>query len=351
MGNPSMNNFENTVGIRAGLAVVAIIQLCVFGNAFADEVFLNNGDRVSGTVVSKTGEVLVLDTKYAGKIKIKWADVSRMSTDGTVRIQLDDETLLQGIVSTPGENILEVTSETVAIQNRVTLDRVAAINPPIQPNLKITGQVNIGLVVERGNTDEDNFHLDTESIFRWPDDRVRVSFDGDWENTNDERTKQEFDLIGNYDHFLDEKLYLNSGLSFEHDEFADLDLRTTLSTGVGYQIFDDDRTSLSIQGGPGYVWENFDVAEDQDYLVGTWSLRFDYLLHPEWKLQFFHDHRLTESLETFSDYIFKTKTGFRVPIFDNFQATLRFDYDRDNAPGADAEKNDYKYLLTGGYVW
>jgi len=99
------------------------------------------------------------------------------------------------------------------------------------------------------------------------------------------------------------------------------------------------------------VWENFDVADDQEYWAGLWALRYSYFLYPEWKLQFFHNHRITQSLESFSDYIFKSKTGLRVPIFDTFQTTIRFDFDRDNAPGAGADKNDYKYLLTAGYGW
>ncbi len=99
------------------------------------------------------------------------------------------------------------------------------------------------------------------------------------------------------------------------------------------------------------MWEDSDVAEDQEYLAGLWSLNFNYFLYPEWKLQFFYNHRMTQSLETFSDYIFKSKTGLRVPIFKTFQTTFRFDFDRDNSPGADADKNDYKYLLTAGYVW
>ena len=73
-----MNNFQTMVGIQVGLAAIAITLLCVPGNAFADEVFLKNGDRISGTVISKTGDVLVLDTKYAGEIKINLADVSGM---------------------------------------------------------------------------------------------------------------------------------------------------------------------------------------------------------------------------------------------------------------------------------
>ena len=42
-----MNNFQTMVGIQVGLAAIAITLLCVPGNAFADEVFLKNGDRIS----------------------------------------------------------------------------------------------------------------------------------------------------------------------------------------------------------------------------------------------------------------------------------------------------------------
>jgi hypothetical protein len=68
-------------------------------------------------------------------------------------------------------------------------------------------------------------------------------------------------------------------------------------------------------------------------------------------LQFFHNHRYTQSLETGSDYIFKTQTGLRIPIFDSLQATLQYNFDRDNAPANNTKKNDHEYLLTAGYKW
>jgi len=70
---------------------------------------------------------------------------------------------------------------------------------------------------------------------------------------------------------------------------------------------------------------------------------------PERKLKAFHDHRLSLGLESASDYVFTSQTGVRVPIFDNFQTTLLFNFDRDNSPGLDAKKNDYKFLVTIGY--
>ena len=69
----------------------------------------------------------------------------------------------------------------------------------------VTGQLNIGLKRERGNTDEDKYHVDSESILRWPDDRILIAFDGEFEQIQGDDTKQELDLVGTYDHFLDEK--------------------------------------------------------------------------------------------------------------------------------------------------
>ena len=40
-------------------------------------------------------------------------------------------------------------------------------------------------------------------------------------------------LGGKYDHFMNKKWFLYSGLGFEHDKFADLTLRTTASVGSG----------------------------------------------------------------------------------------------------------------------
>jgi len=54
-------------------------------SAMADEVILKNGDRLSGTVVTKADDKLVFKTKYAGEIKIDWAEVSRRSASEACR--------------------------------------------------------------------------------------------------------------------------------------------------------------------------------------------------------------------------------------------------------------------------
>ena len=332
---------------------VAILLPCLalLSAATADEVILENGDRLSGRIITKEKGKLTLETGYAGKLEIDWAQVSRISTDETVRIMLDDDTELTGLLSPSINAELRVTRESEDAGQTVAMTRVAVINPPEVPKLKISGYANAGIDVDRGNTDQDSYHADGESIFRWVSDRVTVTGGGDLEKSNGDKTKQQARLVGKYDHFLDDKWYIYSGVGFEHDKFADLDLRSGVSLGSGYQIFENDRTNLSIEAGPSYIWEDFDEGEDQDYAAARWALRSDHFLWAAWKVQAFHNHSLNWSLEDSSAYLFRSQTGLRIPIMERLQATAQFNFDRDNSPADTAKKNDYEYLLTGGYTW
>ena len=70
--------------------------------AGADEVYLANGDRVSGTVISKTGDTLTMKTDFAGEIVIAWDKVISVSTSAPVVVKLDDATMLTGTRSLNG---------------------------------------------------------------------------------------------------------------------------------------------------------------------------------------------------------------------------------------------------------
>jgi len=332
---------------------VTVLAICVafFSAVSADQVTLQNGDRLSGRIISKTDDKLTLETGYAGTLEIEWAQVSGITSDRTARIVLDDATELAGTLSSTLSAQLRIAADSAEEEHTIPMIRIAAINPPEVPWLSITGHVNAGLDLDRGNTDQDTYHIDAESIFRWVSGRVTLVGSGDLEESNGDTTKQQAALGGKYDHFFEDKWYFYAGLGFEHDKFADLDLRTTTSVGAGYQVFENDRTNLSIEAGPSYIWENFDESEDNEFAAARWALRSDHILFRDWKVQAFHNHSLNWSLEDSTDYVFKSQTGLRIPIFDRIQGTAQINFDRDNSPADTAEKNDYEYLLTAGYSW
>lgn len=337
---------------------LAALCLAVSQGAVADEVVMNNGDRLTGTVKTTKEGKLVLATSYAGDIEIALEDVKHISTDEPVKLVLDDQTKVSGTLSATDGTEMRIEGDVDPELKTVSVERIAAINPPVEPHLKISGQLNGGFERDRGNTDEDTYHVDGEAIFRWIDSRFSIKGDGDLEKNNNKKTKQKGNLGFKYDYFFDnedflfhEQWYLWSGVLFEHDKFADLDLRTTVGLGPGYQVIDTERTELSLEAGPSYVWERFDESEDQDYASARWALDFRHQLFEQWQLKAFHNHTLIWSVEDTNDYVFKSETGLRIPIFDRIQATLQFNFDRDNAPSDNAKKNDYETLITGGYTW
>jgi putative salt-induced outer membrane protein YdiY len=337
------------VALRRLLPVLTCLLLPV--SAFSDEVFMKNGDHLTGTVKATKDKKLILETSYSGEIGIALTDIQRVVTDKPVTVTFDDDTKMTGILSSPDGAQMRIAADVDQGTQAVDMSHVAAIAIPAIPGVKIKGSSNVGFDRNRGNTDQDTYHVDAESIFRWPDDRVTLDGSGDLEKSNGDKTKQQATLGGKYDHFLNKKWFLYSGLGFEHDKFADLTLRTTVSAGSGYQIFETDRTNLHIEAGPAYIWENYDSSENQNYAAAHWGLRFDHYLVEDWKLQAFHKHSLDWSLEDASAYLFKSQTGLRIPVLDSLQATVQVNFDRNNNPAADAKKNDYEYLLTGGYAW
>jgi len=317
----------------------------------SDEVYLKNGDRLTGTVKTTREDKLILETSYSGEIGIVLEDIQRVTTDKSVSVTLDDDTQLNGILSSTDSTGMRIVTDADAIPQPVSMAQIAAISIPEIPGVKIHGQANAGLDTNRGNTNQDAYHVDAESIFRWPDDRVTLGGSGDLEKTSGDETKQQAALAGKYDHFLNKKWFLYGGLAFEHDKFADLRLRTTVSGGSGYQIYESERTNLSIEAGPAYIREDYDTSVDKDYTAAHWGLRFDHYFMKAWRLQAFHRHTVDWSFEDASTYLLKSQTGLRIPIFDSLQATVQVNIDRNNKPAMNAKKNDYEYLLTGGYTW
>jgi hypothetical protein len=49
--------------------------------AFADEVVLKSGARITGRIVDKSSEALVLETAYAENVRVAWDDIFSLQTD------------------------------------------------------------------------------------------------------------------------------------------------------------------------------------------------------------------------------------------------------------------------------
>jgi putative salt-induced outer membrane protein YdiY len=167
--------------------------------------------------------------------------------------------------------------------------------------------------------------------------RYTISAELSKEKNNDKTTLENWLTYGSYNYFLSPKWFLYVNTIFEHDKFADLDLRSTLGAGPGYQFFESEELNLYIQAGPSYVNQNFDQAEDEDYSALQWLINYDQYFFDKF-VQLFHIQTGFIDVKNSSNWLFKSRQGLRFPIHKGLTTTLQYNYDYDNAPSEDAEE-------------
>lgn len=135
-------------------------------NVSGDEVIINNGDRLTGTVKTTKQGKLIIETGYAGEVKVQLSDIKRFVTDKPVKLVLDDDTQVSGILSTSDGTEMAIREDIDSELRPVSMIKIASINPPDTSIAEVTGRFYAGLDRNRGNTDNDKYHVDAETLFR-----------------------------------------------------------------------------------------------------------------------------------------------------------------------------------------
>jgi len=338
---------------RAAFAFVATLLLVAGPPGLADEIRLVNGDRLTGTAVRKAGDELVFQTDYAGELKVKWSDVVSLMTSDAVTVLLADDTTVTGLAHDAGDGRIKIKAGDLLETAPLPLNKIAYVNPPPEVTgrgVRLQRSVNVGASTNRGNTDNDSLHVDAEVVARTRNNRYTAGAIFDLAKERGIETRSSSLAYMKYDHFLDDKWYSYANGTFNRDRFKDLNLRTTLGVGAGYQLWESEQSNLSLEGGLNYVNNDYGMSADESDPAARWSLKFDRFAFGR-RLQFFHFHELLVDLRESRRTLLRTQTGLRMPLGAGVAASLQVNADHENVPAPGRAKLDRSYLLNLGYRW
>jgi putative salt-induced outer membrane protein YdiY len=151
-----------------------------------------------------------------------------------------------------------------------------------------------------------------------------------------------------YDFFVSKKLYTYVNSLLEHDKFQDVNLRSTVGAGLGYQFLDDCIKALSFELGVSYFNESHYIASDKSYASGRWSWNFSYQLLPN-KIALFHFDEGYFGFDTIKNVYIKTEQGVRFTVIKNFFTTIQANVNYNNNPTPGFKKTDTTLLFGLGY--
>lgn len=323
-----------------GRRIFCAATLCVTAGAQADTVELDNGDRLSGTVESLSATRLILNTPYAGRLDLPRTHVRALRTDAPARLRLADGTEMDGLLEPAGERAVRIRIGARTLTEALPIEGIAAINPPRATGApEFKARLSLGGNLARGNTDARTLHAAGEWVARSAAERITLDGEANAAEQDGVETASNARLELKYDHFVAPDRYLYANMRFEHDGQADLDLRSTVGVGGGWQLFERKDRILALEGGLSYANEDYGSAPDQRFPGARMALKYEQALWGD-RVRFFHDSDLLLSLESLSDYFLHTRTGVRVPLGARLGVGAHINADYDNVPAAGQKKTD-----------
>ena len=335
------------------LIVLASLVLCA-QICHGDEIHLKNGDRISGKIQHLVDGKLTIKADVAGTVTVALSDIQTLSSDEPIEVNLRDETGFKQKVSSAeaGKFAIEG-SESTKAQEFAVAD-IVSINPPIKPMPKWTGDIAVGVTSTHGNTKTEMISANANFTKRTEKDRTTISTDyakGEQEDPDTGETVTIEDwwrAKGKYDYFFSKKMYGYVDGRYEKDAVAELDRRTIIGVGAGYQWIESENMNFSSEFGLASLYEKYDNQTDSNSEISLQlGYNFDKKLRKNIKLV--HDMTYYPAIDKFSDYYLTTTGGIRADFTEKFFATAKAILNYDATPAIGAHKTDVKYFFGLGY--
>jgi putative salt-induced outer membrane protein YdiY len=243
--------------------VAALCALACLGliTAWADQVVLKNGDRITGSIVKKDGKNLTIKSDLFGVVTLAWDQVVSVQADKPLNLGVPGGKTVQGTIATTNGKLDVTTKDTkltldpgdiTTIRND---DEEAAYERLQHPGWGQlwAGTASVGFAGASGNAQTLTFTTGVTAARVTNTDKTSLYFNAikasALANGKNSNTAQAVRGGLGYDHNISPRLFVNMFNDWEYDKFQNLDLRIVLGGGFGYHAVKTMRSQLDVLGG------------------------------------------------------------------------------------------------------
>jgi putative salt-induced outer membrane protein YdiY len=333
--------------VRLLLGIVAGFSLANVG--FSDVVETKNGARLVGKVVKIDGVVILLDTDYAGEIKVKQADVVAVSTDTPHNVRLASGTVLRGTLSSTGDGGLVIKGEDGALTTNVA--KVAATWAPGAKDPAVaalerswTYEVAADLTGKTGNKEQLGTSFSARAVLKTSQDTLQFYSAYDRQVSDNTKSSDQFKAGVDYQNNFAGRMswYVRDEGGF--DRVKDIELYNIAAAGLGYDFIKQPKHTLTGRTGFSFRYEGYrnpatedvkaaglDFGLNHQYEAGNWSIvnRISYV----------------PLFEDFGNYRVQHESYFEIPLANpDWKLRMGVSNDYNSQPSAGVEKLDTTYF-------
>jgi len=299
---------------------IIIFVLCYLWatSAWALEIYLKNGDRISGVIIGEEGNSLRVQTLALGEIKLNKSFIDFLKTYPE-----------------------QYAPPKIQQQN-------LSLAPPA---IEWKKDISLGYVQSGGNIKKQLGQFSGVINRKTPANEATVKMDDLYSSSHGKMDGRKFYGMLRYAYSFgnDLKWYHFYKLEGDQDYFSDIYYRVTPSTGVGYWFSDTKDLKAMAELGVGYQYTG--------YRIETTSNKGEAVLVP----RFFIDKRLIAnlhlsedvtfypSLENINDYRIRSETDLINQITTAWACKISYVDDFNSVPPLGFKKNDYTWVTSLEY--
>lgn len=314
------------------------------GLAWADEVHLQNGDRLTGTIVKMEERVLTLQTDYGGEIKLDWGKVERLTSTSPLRILVPGAShdVLRDFLY--GSQELQEARE-LGPESPVPLTDITAIN--LDP-LRVTGTITVGGNSTSGNSSTKAFNSAARVTIQAYRQRLLLEGKYNYGQAGDQVTARNSLASLKHNYFVSKQIFIETFGMLEKDTLQNLQLRSTIGSGLGYQFYETGTTTLSLSAGIAHVNEHFTNSPNTQTPSARWSLRWEHGLWPD-RVKVFHRHEGFWDINAGNAFRFNADQGLRITVYKNLFFNVEYDLRLNTQPAPGRKTTDESVIFGVGY--
>lgn len=330
-------------GFHVSLLVIALLMGGLVSAVSADEIILQNGDRITGTVINAKGGTLHIATPYAAQIAVRFDQIVSIRTDEPVTVRFHGTQVLKGPLTTRDGQVV-ILGDDVRGETIISWDQVRSINTP---DITWSGNIFFGGTHQAGNTDRLGISFGADAIRRSLNDRYSLAFLYNYAEEDGELTTRDAYGAMKYDYFFTPKFYGLLSAELLKDKFKNINLRAVVGPGLGYQIWEDARKTLAVEAGVAYFSEDRVTGEDEQWVTARLATVFLYQF-TSW-LRFTDTLIIYPHLEDFGEYTLRNDAAIITSLSSSWSLRLGNIWERDSDPAPGVKKDDSRTTLSLQY--
>jgi hypothetical protein len=354
--SPDQSFFKRALVI--GLTVSASLLVSA---AWADQIVMKNGDRVTGSIIKKDGKNLTIKTDQFGVVTTSWDQVESVQADKPVNVVLQDGRTVQGTIATTKGKVEVTTKDTKLSLAPADIniirndDEQKAYERLLKPNWGQlwTGAGTLGFAGTAGNAETTTFTTGITAARVTNTDKTSLYFNtikaSALSNGKEADTAQAVRGGIGYNHNLHSRVFADVFNDYEYDKFQSLNLRFVIGGGGGVHAVKTERSHLDFLCGADYNHASFSTPLTREIAEGYFG--DDYSLKLNGATSLVQSFRMFDDVTNGGQYRVNFDTGLSTKIAKRLTWNISLSDRYLSRPAPGRKTNDFLYTTGLGITF